>query len=75
MRTLVDGLSALLAAREIASLDEIRGRMSREWLAEPAALERASYIVTSTYCKGTPLGSCRSNASRDELTKADAIWT
>ena len=44
MRTLLDGLSALLAARGIARLDEVRGRMSRERLPEPAALERAHYI-------------------------------
>ena len=44
MRTLVDGLSALLAARGIGRLDEVRGRMSRARLAEAAALERANYI-------------------------------
>lgn len=46
MRTLLDGLSALLAAREIESLDEIRGRMSRRHLKNPAAFERANYIHT-----------------------------
>ena len=44
MRTLLEGLSSLLAARGVAQLDEVRGRMSRERLPEPAALERAHYI-------------------------------
>lgn len=44
MRALVDGLSALLAARGIERLHEVRGRMSRERLPAPAALERAHYI-------------------------------
>ena len=45
MRTLLDGLSALLAAREIASLGEIRGRMSRRNLQNPTAFERANYVA------------------------------
>lgn len=53
MRTLVDGLSALLAARGIERLDEVRGRMSRERLPEPGALERASYIhILQSYRAG-----------------------
>lgn len=44
MRVLVDGLRRLLAARGIERLEEVRGRMSRARLPEPAALERASYI-------------------------------
>jgi dihydroorotate dehydrogenase (fumarate) len=44
MRTLVDGLSALLAARKIESLDEIRGRMSQQNLKNPTAFERANYV-------------------------------
>ncbi len=44
MRTLVDGLSALLAAREIESLGEIRGRMSQQNLKNPIAFERANYV-------------------------------
>ena len=44
MRTLVDGLSALLAAREIESLDAIRGRLSQRNLHDPGAFERANYI-------------------------------
>ena len=44
MRTLVDGLSALLAAREIESLDEIRGRMSQQNVKSPTAFERANYV-------------------------------
>jgi dihydroorotate dehydrogenase (fumarate) len=44
MRTLVDGLTALLAAREIGSLGEIRGRMSQREIRDPTAFERANYI-------------------------------
>jgi dihydroorotate dehydrogenase (fumarate) len=44
MRTLVDGLTALLAAREIGSLGEIRGRMSQREMRDPTAFERANYI-------------------------------
>jgi dihydroorotate dehydrogenase (fumarate) len=44
MRTLVEGLSALLAARRIDSLGEIRGRMSQRNLENPTAFERANYI-------------------------------
>ena len=44
MRTLLDGLTALLAAREIDSLDGIRGRMSRRDLNNPIAFERAGYV-------------------------------
>jgi dihydroorotate dehydrogenase (fumarate) len=44
MRTLLDGLSALLAAREIDSLDEIRGQMSQRNIKDPTAFERANYI-------------------------------
>ncbi len=44
MRTLLGGLSDLLAAREIASLGDIRGRMSQRNLKDPAAFERANYV-------------------------------
>lgn len=44
MRALVDGLTALLAARQIGSIDEIRGRMSQRDLKNPAAFERANYL-------------------------------
>jgi len=44
MRTLLDGLRALLAARGIERLDEVRGRLSRAALSDPGALERANYI-------------------------------
>ena len=44
MRALLDGLSALLAARDIGSLDEIRGRMSQRNLKNPTAFERANYV-------------------------------
>lgn len=44
MRALVDGLTALLAARQIGSIDEIRGRMSQRDLKNAAAFERANYL-------------------------------
>ncbi|HDZ73671.1 MAG TPA: dihydroorotate dehydrogenase-like protein [Aurantimonas coralicida] len=44
MRTLVDELSKLLAAREIDSLDKIRGRMSQRNQKDPTAFERANYV-------------------------------
>jgi dihydroorotate dehydrogenase (fumarate) len=44
MRKLVDGLSALLAAREINSLDQIRGQMSQQNMKNPTAFERANYV-------------------------------
>lgn len=44
MRTLVEGLSTLLAEREFESLDQVRGRMSQNNLKNPTALERANYI-------------------------------
>lgn len=45
MRTLLDGLSALLVAREIDSLSDIRGRMSQRSLENPTAFERANYVA------------------------------
>ena len=44
MRTLVDGLAALLTAREIPSLEQIRGRMSQARVRNPILFERANYI-------------------------------
>ena len=44
MRTLLDGLRALLAARQYERLDQVRGLMSRQCLKDPAALERANYV-------------------------------
>jgi len=43
MRTLLDGLVALLAARGIESLDVVRGRMSQRTLGRPVGSERAAY--------------------------------
>jgi len=44
MRTLIDGLSTLLTAREIDSVEQIRGRMSQRNLKDPTLFERANYI-------------------------------
>jgi dihydroorotate dehydrogenase (fumarate) len=44
MRTLVDGLTALLVARDLQSIDQIRGRMSQRSLKDPTLFERANYV-------------------------------
>jgi len=44
MRTLVEGLSTMLAARELQSVGQIRGRMSQQNLTDPTQFERANYI-------------------------------
>ena len=51
MRALVDGLRALLAARGIERVGEVRGRMSHARLPAGEPLERASYIrMLQGYC-------------------------
>jgi dihydroorotate dehydrogenase (fumarate) len=44
MRRLLDGLRALLAARKVGSVGEIRGKMSQREVKDPTAFERANYI-------------------------------
>jgi dihydroorotate dehydrogenase (fumarate) len=44
VHTLLRGLVQWLDARDIASLADIRGKMSRRRLGDPAAFERANYI-------------------------------
>jgi len=44
MRTLVAGLAEWLGAREVATLDQVRGRMSRRHTEDPTGFERGSYI-------------------------------
>jgi dihydroorotate dehydrogenase (fumarate) len=44
MKTLLDGLTAELTEREVESLSDIRGRMSRQAVRDPAAFDRANYI-------------------------------
>ena len=44
MKVLLDGLRNWLAARDVGTLDQIRGRMSQRSLADPMAVERANYI-------------------------------
>jgi dihydroorotate dehydrogenase (fumarate) len=44
MRTLVEGLKALLVARGVDSLGEVRGRMAQRQLEDPGAFVRANYI-------------------------------
>lgn len=52
MRTLLEGLKALLVARGVDSLGEVRGRMARRQLEDPAAFVRANYIhVLQSYSR------------------------
>jgi dihydroorotate dehydrogenase (fumarate) len=44
MKTLVDGLSRWLEAREIGSLASIRGKLSQQNVRDPAAFERSNYV-------------------------------
>jgi len=44
MRTMVKELTDWLEARELASIGDIRGKLSRHQLGDPAAFERANYI-------------------------------
>jgi dihydroorotate dehydrogenase (fumarate) len=46
MRTLLDGLSSLLAAREIDSISQIRGQMSQRNVKYPTSSGRAHYVHT-----------------------------
>ena len=45
MATLVAGLESWLEARDIDSLDRIRGKMRRGAIRDPAAFDRANYIT------------------------------
>jgi dihydroorotate dehydrogenase (fumarate) len=44
MRTLLDGLTEWLEAREVVAIGDLRGRMSRSRLGDPVAFERGNYI-------------------------------
>jgi len=44
MGVLLDGLRAWLAARDLETLDQLRGRMSQRNVVDPTAFERANYI-------------------------------
>jgi dihydroorotate dehydrogenase (fumarate) len=46
IKELLNGIEAWLAARDLESLEPIRGRMSHRNIADPAAFERANYIKT-----------------------------
>jgi len=60
IRTLLSGLSALLAAREIDSLRDIRGRMSQQNVKNATAFERANYInILQGYHVGYPLSTAQ----------------
>jgi dihydroorotate dehydrogenase (fumarate) len=44
MRDLVAGLAALLEARDVGGVGDIRGRLSQRHLKDPTAFERANYV-------------------------------
>jgi dihydroorotate dehydrogenase (fumarate) len=44
MKALVDGLKSWLEARELETLDKVRGRMSQRNIVDPTVFERANYI-------------------------------
>lgn len=46
IKDLLGGLQSWLAARDVESLESIRGRMSHRNINDPAAFERANYIKT-----------------------------
>lgn len=48
VRTLVDGVRAWLEEREYASVEQMKGSVSRENVRDPEAYERANYIKTLT---------------------------
>lgn len=52
IKELLNGIEAWLAARDLESLEPLRGRMSHRNIAEPAAFERANYIKTLQGYKG-----------------------
>lgn len=53
MKTLLDGLKLELEQREIDSVSDIRGKMSRRAVADPTAFDRANYIKI---LQGAPRG-------------------
>ena len=44
MQVLLDGLTKWLAARDLTTLDSIRGRMSQRNIADKTAFARANYL-------------------------------
>ncbi|MBO0759029.1 MAG: dihydroorotate dehydrogenase-like protein, partial [Bradyrhizobiaceae bacterium] len=44
MKTLVDGLTQWLAARDLASVNAVRGSLSQRRVRDPVAFERANYV-------------------------------
>ena len=44
LRTLVDGLASWLDRRGYASVEQVKGSMSQQHVADPAAFERANYL-------------------------------
>ena len=44
MKALLDGLKSWLEARDLETLDSVRGRMSQRNIMDPTLFERANYI-------------------------------
>ena len=55
VRTLLTGLTEWLEARNIASLSDVRGKMSQRMLKDPVVYERANYIkMLQSWPDGAP---------------------
>jgi dihydroorotate dehydrogenase (fumarate) len=57
MKVLLNGLKGWLAARELETLDRLRGRLSQRNIADPTAFERANYIQVLQGYRGKPIGA------------------
>ena len=57
MKVLLDGLKGWLAARELETLDRLRGRLSQRNIPDPTAFERANYIQVLQGYAGKPMGA------------------
>jgi len=57
MKVLLDGLKGWLAARDLDTLDRLRGRLSQLNIADPTAFERANYIQVLQGYRGKPGGN------------------
>ena len=57
MKVLLDGLKGWLAARELETLDRLRGRLSQRNIADPTAFERANYIQVLQGYWAKPVGA------------------
>ena len=57
MKILLNGLKSWLAARDLDTLDRLRGRLSQINITDPTAFERANYIQVLQGYEGKPIGA------------------